>query len=445
MTKKLRHGLPDFADHLLDAVFLVDSENCIVDVSAACTRIFGYTPEEMIGRVIFDFVAPEDREKTQEEAARIRAGELRIGFENRYLRKDGREVYVMWSARWMEAHGLRVGVARDITGQKYDQMVQAATYAVSDAAHRASDLNALFPEIHLILGKLVPVDGLAIAIRDKTSGELDFPYQSEGLGKGKGGGEVVGEPLARQYCATVIASKQHLVLHDELLPRPLGQPQDQAGHDYLLMPLVALDEAFGVMILKTPSGASFSEKNIEMLAFVSVQIATAIERAQMKAELLRAALFDDLTGLPNRKLFRERINSALSRCQRTHSRIGLLYLDIDDFKYINDAFGHAAGDTVLQEFSRRIRKCVRQMDTVARLGGDEFVILVEDIHGPEDAASVHEKIREVLTSPIVVGGHELQIGTSVGIAITPEDGQTMDALIAAADRAMYRFKAGKPD
>jgi len=115
VKNNLLEGITSFADLLLDAVFVVDAAGCITYVSSACEQIFGYQPQEMIGKFIIDLVAPEDREKTRAEADKIMAGGQRVGFENRYLRKDGREVYVMWSARWLASEGLRIGVARDVT------------------------------------------------------------------------------------------------------------------------------------------------------------------------------------------------------------------------------------------------------------------------------------------------------------------------------------------
>ena len=123
MRRYIREDITHFADLLLDAVFLVDARGCINYVSAACEGIFGYTPEEMTGRLLIDLVVPADREKTLAEAGKIMAGGQRVGFENRYIHKDGSEVHIMWSARWLEAEQLRIGVARDITELKQAQML----------------------------------------------------------------------------------------------------------------------------------------------------------------------------------------------------------------------------------------------------------------------------------------------------------------------------------
>lgn len=123
MKRELPESISNFADFLLDAVFLVDVDGCIGYVSAACEGILGYAPEELIGTFMIDLVAPADRDRTRAEAAQIMAGGQRVGFENRYLHKDGSEVHIMWSARWLESERMRIGVARDITELKQAQML----------------------------------------------------------------------------------------------------------------------------------------------------------------------------------------------------------------------------------------------------------------------------------------------------------------------------------
>lgn len=123
MDKEFREDIVNVADHLLDAVFRVDEKGEIKYVSAACEGIFGYTPTEMVGKSIIEFVVPEDREKTRIEAYEVIAGRKRVGFENRYRHKDGRDVHVMWSARWLESKRLRIGVARDVTTLRKNKLL----------------------------------------------------------------------------------------------------------------------------------------------------------------------------------------------------------------------------------------------------------------------------------------------------------------------------------
>ena len=153
------------------------------------------------------------------------------------------------------------------------------------------------------------------------------------------------------------------------------------------------------------------------------------------------AYHDFLTGLPNRLLFRDRLSTALSRSSRADKKIGLLFLDLDRFKNINDTLGHDVGDLVLKQVTRRLQQKIRSQDTLARLGGDEFVMIVEDIQEPRALSLVAEKVQQELAKPLLIEGHELFISTSIGITLFPDDAPTVEGLMKCADVAMYRAKA----
>src|SRR5581483_5294395 len=153
------------------------------------------------------------------------------------------------------------------------------------------------------------------------------------------------------------------------------------------------------------------------------------------------ALHDSLTHLANRKLFQDRVAHALARMQRRPEQLAILFIDLDGFKNVNDSLGHAAGDTVLTIMAERVRACIRPSDTAARLGGDEFAILLEDIKGEPEAASVAERLLNALLVPFSVRNKELTIGASIGIALN-RPGDTADELLRNADVAMYTAKEG---
>src|SRR5450830_346062 len=144
METKFPAPVISFIDLLMDAVFAVDVDAKVTFASSACERIFGYTPQEMVGRNMFDMMHPEDQKRTRESIVDLMAGNPQLHFENRYIRKDGQVIHVMWSARWSEADRLRIGVARDITERKRAESMQAMLYAISEAAYAAEDLRTLF-------------------------------------------------------------------------------------------------------------------------------------------------------------------------------------------------------------------------------------------------------------------------------------------------------------
>jgi len=436
VTSPLPTPLPGIADLLLDAVFLVGSDGRIAYVSAACERLLGYAPDEMTGRLLRDFIAPEDRERTQREAERVMAGKPRIGFENRYLHKDGRRVHLMWSARWSEADRLRIGVARDVTEQRQAEALRAAVYAISEAAHDTSDLDALYGEIHRIVATLVPVAAFAIATCDRQSRQLHFPYQRNHHGEPT----ALQTPVVCRHCLETIRTGQPSLLHDDVLAALRDDEGPTAGGPWLTLPLPGEDGPIGALVLHAFPGSTYGDADKALLQYVAEQVATAIERRHLHAELLRAARHDDLTGLPNRRLFADRLASALTRAERNGRHLALLYVDLDDFKQVNDTQGHAAGDALLRETALRLTACVRETDTVARLGGDEFVLILDEIHGPDDAAAVAAKIRNAMTPPVAIGDQALPMRASIGIACYPEHGTDATQLMKHADATMYRDK-----
>jgi diguanylate cyclase (GGDEF)-like protein/PAS domain S-box-containing protein len=164
------------------------------------------------------------------------------------------------------------------------------------------------------------------------------------------------------------------------------------------------------------------------------------ERKAVEQRARHQAEHDALTGLPNRVLFLDRLHQALAKVRRQHGRFALMFLDLDNFKNINDSHGHHAGDAVLQQVGLRLTQCVRGVDTVSRLGGDEFVVLLADIGGVDQAAHVAGSIMRALAQPMHASGQELSLTVSIGIAICPSDGNDVDALLRHADAAMYHAK-----
>jgi diguanylate cyclase (GGDEF)-like protein len=168
--------------------------------------------------------------------------------------------------------------------------------------------------------------------------------------------------------------------------------------------------------------------------------ALALERRRLHDQLAYRAQHDGLTGLPNRALLYERLDQEIERASRGRSLLGLLYLDLDGFKQINDTYGHAAGDEVLQEVARRMTQTVRRGDTVARIGGDEFVVLLPMLGRSEDAKQVADKIVQALRKPIQSNHHWFSVRACAGIAIWPLDGDRPDSLLRFADAQMYGKK-----
>ncbi len=162
------------------------------------------------------------------------------------------------------------------------------------------------------------------------------------------------------------------------------------------------------------------------------------KRAEERIEFL--AHHDALTGLPNRVLLRDRFEQALAFAVRSKSHVAMLFLDLDNFKVVNDTLGHAAGDRCCSPWCHALGTCVRDTDTVSRQGGDEFILLLNDIFHPDAVERIAGEVLTRLGEPVGVDGHELNTPCSIGISMYPDDGQDFDTLLRKADTAMYNAK-----
>ena len=422
-------SLSNILDLMLDAVCIVDIQGRFVFVSAAGERIFGYTPEEMVGKPMIDFVFPEDRPRTLQTVDEIVDGHPQPHFENRYLRKDGKVVHVMWSARWSEADQVRVAVARDVTERKRADSMQAALYAISEAAHWAEDLLTLFQQIHRIIGELLPANNFFVALYDENKDELSFPYYVD---------EYDQEP-APQTPDSATGMSTEIIRTGQILLLTPDSRRDSSN--WLGVPLIAKKGVIGALVVKSQAAdARYTKQDVELLQFISTQIAPAVERKQLEIWLQHIARHDPLTDLPNRNLFHDRLQTSLLWAQRNQTPLALLYLDLDKFKQVNDTLGHSIGDLLLQEVAQRLKQCVRESDTVGRIGGDEFLVLLNGVPQAEQALLVAEKIRAALDRPFDLAGHRVHVSPSIGVALYPDHGDDYKQLIRYADEAMYDAK-----
>ncbi|PUA27548.1 MAG: hypothetical protein B0W54_13365 [Cellvibrio sp. 79] len=166
----------------------------------------------------------------------------------------------------------------------------------------------------------------------------------------------------------------------------------------------------------------------------------AIERKQTEQHLSRLAHYDPLTDVPNRILFRDRLEHAINLAERDHNSFTLMFIDLNGFKQVNDNFGHDAGDAIIRICAERLNGCLRRSDSVARMGGDEFTLLLQKIANNTDVAHIAEKVIRAIEMPADINGHEVVVGCSIGIAIYPQAGRDADTLLKHADMAMYKAK-----
>jgi diguanylate cyclase len=182
-----------------------------------------------------------------------------------------------------------------------------------------------------------------------------------------------------------------------------------------------------------------ANQNLVVAAVHSQTMVEAAEHATL--QMTFKAERDFLTGLPNRALLTDRLAQAIALAIRHRKRLAVLYVDLDNFKDINDSFGHSVGDQLLQSAARRLEQCIRHSDTVSRQGGDEFVVLLSEVVSAEDAACVSRKLIRAMAEPHLIAGHELRVTLSIGISLFPDDAGDADTLLTNADTAMYQAKS----
>lgn len=210
----------------------------------------------------------------------------------------------------------------------------------------------------------------------------------------------------------------------------------------LSIPISVKGRPIGVLNLESVSSKHiWQNKQKDLLIIISNILSDAIIKVNAEKKIKSMAYYDGLTKLPNRLLFRERAEQAIARASRTGELIGIMFLDLDSFKSINDTMGHAGGDLLIQNVARLLLNSVRKSDTVARFGGDEFLIMLNGVSDLEEVVKAAENVMELFRNPVILNGQELFITASVGVAMYPVDGQDMELLVKNADIAMYNAKS----
>lgn len=387
----------------LDGYILTDKDGNFLDVNPAYCRLTGYSRGELLSKNIVDLEVHENKVEMLQNIHEIVQTGTHLRFETKHRHKRGRNIDLDLSLGVMKQNDERFMVifARDIREQKEKerQLLQSATVfenssegiVVSDAKPEIINVNPAFTRI--------------------------TGYSKE---------EVLGKNprfLESQRSDRAFYEKVWSIVEE------IGQWQGEVwnrrknGEDY-------------------PEWLSISSVKDSKNRIVNyIGVFSDISKIKKTEDELRfLAHHDSLTQLPNRVLLNERLEHSLERAQRKDENLAVLYLDLDRFKEVNDGFGHPYGDKLLQEVAVTLSKMLRDEDTIARVSGDEFVIVLEDIRSPNDIAIIAQKILTELSSPMVLHEHEITITVSIGITVSPSDGNDVVTLLKNADTALHRAK-----
>ena len=436
-------------DHILhsvsDGIHVIAMDGKVLIENEASARMLGWCGDCLVGKQGHAAIHHHHADGSEFPAetcpiyATLKDGLAREISDDVFWRQDGSSFPVEYrTAPLFDALGKQYGVTvvfRDITERKRAQQMQTTLHNIAECAHDCETPSALYPKVHDIVHQIIPADRLYIALLDEHAMLLRFPYWKDGHSQAP-------EPISLAmggYTAQVMREANPLLLvgHDEtsvLASR-------RAYSDWLGVPLRNGKKIVGALVIQNTVGSRrYVEADKELLQFVSTQLATSIERTQRDERLRHLAQFDPLTDLPNRALFDDRLQVALSQSRRKEEKLALMFLDLDKFKPVNDSYGHAVGDALLVAVAARIKHLLRESDTVGRMGGDEFVILIHPVASVQDVTIVAEKIRHALAQPFELLDHHITISASIGIALYPQHGTDGISLARVADNAMYQAK-----
>lgn len=325
--------------------------------------------------------------------------------------------------------------------------IQKVLFNISSLIYENVDLFSTYDKLHALLGQLFYAKSFFIAIYNAEKKQVDFPYYVDE-------NEPEIEPhlcpsdnlMVGMSAWIIFNNNQPMLLNkNEVLERANAGDFKVIGdvpESWLGVPIHTEDVLNGALVVQSyHPEISFTEKDKELLIFVSHHVNSLLSRKIIEEKLQHLALHDALTGLANRTLFLNRIAHSLKQnVRKTRICYAVMYMDIDYFKSINDAYGHHVGDALLIEFAKLIKLQARESDTVARLGGDEFAIFMENLDGLDSAKLLAKRILNKLKVPFVVHHHEILVTSSIGIALITDNSISVDEGIRRADVAMYKAK-----
>jgi len=373
------------------------------------TRITGYSMDELQVIDSIDLAYPEDRELVRYNAVRMLKGERNNPYEFRYVTKSGEIKWAMDMNVAIVYRGSRamLGHLVDINDRKRAE--EAVRLSEEKYRNILARMNDSYFEVNLT--------GNFTFVNDATCHNLGYTRE---------------ELIGKNFKLIVTEDTWKLVFEAYHNVYLTGQPNN--GFSF---PIIRKDGSVGF----TESSISLLENERgEAIGFRSVG-RDVTERKKLETKLEEMATHDALTGLPSRTLLNDRLNVAIHQAKRKSRTIAVMMLDLDKFKSVNDTLGHSVGDELLKAVGGRLTKVTRKTDTVARFGGDEFMILLSEITGMDEAAEIAQRILCSFQEPFLLEGNELQITTSIGIALYPDDGSDINTLVKYSDAAMYTVKA----
>jgi len=425
-----------------DALVYTDEKSNILDINPRFTELFGYTLEEIKGRNIDDgMVHPPDK---IDEGKRLTCEALKGYFYYETIRKkkDGTLFPVSISATPLVIDGQakrEIGIYIDITERKQNETMQKVLYNISRAANSPISLKQLYKTIHKELGTIIDTTNFYIALVNEKEDKIYFPYHQDEMDDNF---FIFSFSTSNTLTTYVIKTGKPLLndnsQYEEMINQGILSPGGSTTPQsiWLGVPLKVENKVIGAMVVQSYTNSNlYSKKDTKLLEFVSSQVATAIERKSSEEKIKHLSFHDSLTGLYNRAYFEEELERYnFSR----YYPLGIVMLDVNGLKVINDTFGHSEGDRLLQHLSQVLTSASRQGDILARIGGDEFAILLPSTTS-EEAHNFCERIKKACQQDII---KPIYLRLNISLGHTTQEGEYKDinSFLKEADRNMYQGK-----
>ena len=422
-SKTQRDSLPeeffqDIFSQAGDGIFLIDNQGSMIEMNARGCEILGYSREELLGQLVLKFQPSDEIEHIRRKLGQLTVDKL-VTTESAFIRKDGTRLPVEITGKLLPNNQI-IGLLRDISERKL------AEQALIDSEHKFRSLVEHSP------------DGIVIV--DETGRIIEWNRGQEELS-----GLKQSQVLGRQ-----IWDVQFQLMREELR-------SDTALENLKQKALEILSSGFGPS-LNQPNEVTFQlpggiYRNVETMTYTyktknGFQVGSITrditKRKQVEILLEYLAMHDALTDLPNRQLFEDRLRHALDHVKRDPERmLAVMMLDLDNFKEVNDAHGHAYGDQLLKIVSQRLQNSLRKSDTAARMGGDEFALINEGITDMEGIKLIASKVLQAVSIPMQIEGQSIQLTASIGISVYTSNADDATSLLRQADIAMYKAKQAR--
>jgi diguanylate cyclase (GGDEF)-like protein/PAS domain S-box-containing protein len=450
-------SLQTLIDCAPDYLWVKDTESRFVVCNRALAEDNGRKrTSDMIGLDDFHLHVLENAEAFRARELEImRSGNPMLDLEEEVVTRTGRRKWMLSTKVPLRAPNNKVvglvGIARDITERKLHEMLREDEARLLEMIASSAPLESILDRLMRLVE--LQLEGLhaSVLIMDETGKHLyhgaapslppDYVEAVNGLAIGPCQGS----------CGTAAHRREPVIVTD-ILEDPLWTEFRNLVEPYgyrscWSVPILShRSEVLGTFALYSRTARAPTESENRLLDMAKRIAGIAIERRQAEDRIQFMANHDVLTGLPNRSLLKDRLSQAMLHAKRHDHCVTVAFIDLDNFKLVNDSLGHNVGDELLKEVASRMVKCLRATDTVVRLGGDEFVIVLFDQSKEADAVLVTiERIRAAISAPMHIEGHEIKVTSSIGIASYPNDAEDHHMLLANADAAMYRAKESGRD